>query len=498
MFDLNKFIGGNVATSGIPSNAIYDLSLKIWQNITNKTWEELYLDAFDKALKESKPYLKKYTCNQGKIEVDKQKIELFIRKYFCSNSTKVSGLTNDNFISELSLAMEEDSILILGGNQLTSEDYQSLIRRLIEKATSAFKESISSNPQAVYTALLEESLGIENTARKNLSLLEKCFSVTLPQLDRIESKVDSLDSVVQQLVSDHISNSSLRTNDALKHEYQAQLRQIKELIRSYKPKQAFRALELLRERIDDTVSSIIHYEILVNMGAAKLSMNHPIEAAGYLINALERNANDENAWYNAALGHILLQKDSEAQQLIDRILAANPASKNAYELIVLISTDETLDNLVEQIPVEYRHSSRIAYGLSHIARLQANHEKEEYWLQVALEDDPDNFEIQATYGTRLLESVSSDHWIMSHRQFSQENIKTIQKSENLLTLAWEKIRNTELRDFWSHIIMNRSIARRNLNRLEEAIQDSEVTLNISPNNPSLLASFQTVGRKPTP
>lgn len=144
--------------SGVPSNAVYDLIKKAWQKINHKTWEELYIEAFKATLNESRPYLSKYAAEDGSIEIDETKISQFLNQDFNIGNTTFSEINGEEFISQLSRVAAEHSILIIGGHQLTDQDYSHIIRNLIEQVRISFKESVISDEKVFNRVLLEESI----------------------------------------------------------------------------------------------------------------------------------------------------------------------------------------------------------------------------------------------------------------------------------------------------------------------------------------------------
>jgi len=478
------------AFSGVPSNAVYDLIKRAWQTITHETWEELYLSAFQIALEESRPYLVRYAIDGGVIEIERAELQQILHRDLDISTVTFSELGSDEFVSTLAQAMADRSVLIIGGHRLSNQDYAHLVRNLIEQVKVRFKQSVLSDSTILNRVLLEESLKNQNLAEETYVYLEIQFGLVLSKLEAIEAKVDQLVEErtvpTTQLAKEISAQVSADTFGALTLEYQAELDYAKELINKYQPKQALNYLESLNRRIEHQAQPIVKYRLLANMGAARLSMNQPIEAAKLFIQSYSLNGSDENARYHAALGYALLEHYDEAKKLVHQILESNPTHERAYTVLVQIHPDKNLDTLIEEIPAFCRNSSSIAYALSHVARRQLNFEQAEYWLRVALEKDSDSFETQASYGTLLLQLVNADPWLAQSRQLNEEDQKKLQKADQFLTDAWEKIANTELHGFRPDIIMNRSIIRRFLNRLGEAIQDADIALRIDPDNPTFI------------
>jgi tetratricopeptide (TPR) repeat protein len=478
------------AFSGVPSNAVYDLIKRAWQTITHKTWEELYINSFQAAIEESRPYLMKYAESGGVIDIDRAELQLILNRDLHIDETTFSGINSDEFVSTLAQAMANQSVLIIGGHPLNNQDYTHLIHNLIRQVKVSFKQSVLSDSTVLNRVLLEESLRNQNLVEETSAYLASQFSLVLSKLARIEAKVEKLVEErtipIAELAKEISTQVSTDTFGALTLEHQAELDYAKELINKYQPKQALNYLESLKDRIENQSQPIVKYRLLTNMGAARLSMNQSVEAAKLFIQAHNLNKNDEDACYHAALGYAILEEYHEARKLVCQILEGNSAHEKTYTILVQIYPDENLETLIEKVPGFYRSSHSIAFTLGHIARRQLDFEQSEHWLRIALERDPDSFETQAAYGTLLMELINVDPWFVQSYQLNEKDQEKLQRADQLLTSAWEKIADTELRDFRPDIIMNRSIARRYLRHLEEAIEDADVAIKIDPDNPIFL------------
>jgi hypothetical protein len=60
----------NYIFSGVPSNAVWDLIKAAWQKASQKSWEDLYLDAFQAAVDEARSRLSAYAEN-GEVALDR-------------------------------------------------------------------------------------------------------------------------------------------------------------------------------------------------------------------------------------------------------------------------------------------------------------------------------------------------------------------------------------------------------------------------------------------
>src|SRR5260370_25927862 len=181
--------------SGVPSNATYDIIKAAWKKATDRSWEDLYLDAFQAALNEEKPHLEKYTREGGDIALDRQSLFQLLHQDLAvaPENLTYSQLSNNEFIDKLADAMELHSVLIIGGHELSQTDYSQLIHNLVRHAKSLFKETILINEQAFRRELIAETLTNQELLRQVQNYLINQFGLqVLERLETIEGKIDSV------------------------------------------------------------------------------------------------------------------------------------------------------------------------------------------------------------------------------------------------------------------------------------------------------------------
>src|SRR2546425_3905958 len=186
---------GNILFPGVPSNAVYDLIKVVWNKATNKAWEDLYLDAFQHALKQSKPYLKKYSGEGDDIPVDRDALSNILHWDLGAavDTWSYSQLSTDEFITKLARAMEAHQVLVLPGRELSETDYSQLIHNLVRLARALFKEAILNNEQAFRQALLDEALLDQARVQQLQDYLISQFGPSvLEKLKALEGKIDDV------------------------------------------------------------------------------------------------------------------------------------------------------------------------------------------------------------------------------------------------------------------------------------------------------------------
>ncbi|MGB7290549.1 MAG: tetratricopeptide repeat protein [Thermodesulfobacteriota bacterium] len=275
---------------------------------------------------------------------------------------------------------------------------------------------------------------------------------------------------------------------ALTIEYQAELDHSRDLVNDYKPKQALEFLEKLKKRIWSNAGQIVKYRLLTNIGAAKLAINQEEEAAKLFLEALQHNPDDEKALCNSAFGYLLLGQLEEAITFVTKVLEKNPASSRAYALLIgALSTRENFEEIIASVPEPYRTSEEVAYAIAHLARKKGNLAEAERWLQIAVENGKESsHETRAALGEIMLQRATERNSLIYGSQLDDSTKEEINEAIQLLTHAWEVVSNTDLRNFRTSWIVNRSIAKRLLDDLDGATKDIEIAMEIVPSNPTFI------------
>lgn len=342
------------------------------------------------------------------------------------------------------------------------------------------------NRLADFTELLEKhfpELSISTRAiKKEIDDIKKATQAILESEEGIRSDVASLP---EKIGVAKIANYPDLSTSILTPEYQAELDHSRDLLNKNEPKEALEFLEKLKSRIWTDSPGIVKYRLLTNIGSAKLIFDQEQEAAQLFLEALQYNPEDEKALGNAALGYMLLGQTEKANIFANKVLDKNPANSLAHSIIMQISPDdEKLEDIIAKVPEPYRNTPSVAYGFSYLLRKRNKLSESIKWLEIAVENDEEDLpDLKGALGEILIQSIIEDQSVSYGNQLNDEQKEQIKEAIDLLSLAWNRISETGLRNLRLTWIVNRGLAKRVLGHLEEAIKDVEIALEAEPFNP---------------
>jgi tetratricopeptide (TPR) repeat protein len=259
----------------------------------------------------------------------------------------------------------------------------------------------------------------------------------------------------------------------LGNDYSRDLNYPKELIEENNHVQALKYLHKFKEEKWDNSNDLIKYKLLTNIGICQLQLFDEAQAAGNFIEALKYNPNDEKAISNASLGYTLKGNKFKFQELFAKAKELEIESELLFTCLILNESKEVeLTELVEKIPTSFLKSSQICYSICSFAKEQRSKVEALKWLLLAIENniDSDKVLFNGTLGTVLLELIIEPFDILSN-EIDSDKKNYIEKAIQLLTDAWDKIKDTDLRKsryFW---LLNRGIAKKFINDLKGAYDD---------------------------
>ena len=177
----------NYFFTGVTGNTAYDILKNFWQQVFGKDLEEIYLDAFEQAVTNERPRLNRYG---DLVELEREVLRRALRTDLAMNvnQTSLSDLSEAEFCQRLAETMHTRQVLIIGGHNLTIEDYQQLLRNLIRHATAILRQKVLENEAAFNQMLLTEVQGDRSQLSEVQSYLTDRFDLTLQKLDSIESQ----------------------------------------------------------------------------------------------------------------------------------------------------------------------------------------------------------------------------------------------------------------------------------------------------------------------
>ena len=143
--------------TGIPSNLATDLLKAVWKRWTHKDWEQLYLDAFERAVDVARTDLQRYTAEDAEICLDRDALRRVLHQdlRLTLQPSSYSELLDDQRLAQLASALERNSVLVLGGHNLDREGYAQVTRNLVKHAKSLFREAVRGDEEG-FKAMLQE------------------------------------------------------------------------------------------------------------------------------------------------------------------------------------------------------------------------------------------------------------------------------------------------------------------------------------------------------
>jgi len=293
-----------------------------------------------------------------------------------------------------------------------------------------------------------------------------------------------------QKVENIIFDPSKLISEIKEEEYNAELNHIKNLLNSFEVDKALANLEELKNRIWNNSSDQIKFRILTNIGSAKLYKNKHQEAAKYFIEAYQYNKGEEKAISNLSLAYFILKEFVKSRDFALKVLQNNPTNYVAFSMLIQSQIqlgEKNLEEVVKTIPNEVRNSSEVYSMLSFQAYKQNDIESAKKYGEIALDlDKKNNPEIKINLAITLLEILFKQQNIIFGSQISLEAKKQFVKIINLLSEAWEKIKEKDLAKYKSFWLVNRAKAYRLLNNLSEAEKDIDLALYYEPDNPEYI------------
>jgi len=288
-----------------------------------------------------------------------------------------------------------------------------------------------------------------------------------------------------QIAEGFSSLQNISSSLALVEEYKNELEYAKKLLDQNKPKSALDYLDHFnKEKWDMITDPIVKYHLLKYLGGAHLQLDDNENASRMLIEALQYNPEDEKAQGNAALAYLLVNDFDRCQKLIDTILENNPANTRAYSLSIQ-SKDSSVafEAIVDTIPKTYRSNPEVAMALGRAAHIRKLFDDAIEWLRVSIESNQEDWpEPRGLLGAVLLEKHLLKHSLTPHMFLEESERKGIEEIIDLLSQAWNRISDTEIKGtrlFW---LANRSLAKSIVGDLGGAIKDIDIALAEEPDN----------------
>lgn len=273
-------------------------------------------------------------------------------------------------------------------------------------------------------------------------------------------------------------------------EYTSEIDEIRSLIDSAHPKQAFDRLTALEKRLKPDAAPVIKFRVITNKAASLAAIGEEEKAALLFIEAFQYNPHEEKALCNKALGYVLLGQRDEAEKIIKEVLERNPLSERGHELSIYNAPEsETLDSIIARTPEVLRSKEAVAYALAHAARDRSSMTDAIQWLETAVKNLPSGKsapDLKATLATAILQAFEKRHDVQAGIQISSSDRAQLERALELLNEAIGALEQTETLKYRTNWVGNRAVAHKLLGEHEKALADAELAIKLDPDKPGFL------------
>ena len=249
------------------------------------------------------------------------------------------------------------------------------------------------------------------------------------------------------------------------------------------PAQALDYLEQQKRLLWSSASPHVKCRLLMATGVAHLRLANEQRAAELFLEAVQYDPNDEKTICNAAVGYMILEDLSKASELVQTVLARNPANSYARSLLIQASL-EPLNEVVSQLPEYCIKNQEIAFALGALAKKQGALAQAENWYRVACHASKDvSPDIKATLAQTIFERLQQEEaFALQVGQITDELRTRLCEVEQLLSEAWEAMSEERARRPRLSWLLTRGMVRRNLGKQRNARADAEEALRLDPKN----------------
>ncbi|HEX9987885.1 MAG TPA: HEAT repeat domain-containing protein [Chloroflexia bacterium] len=209
------------ALSGVIGNSAHDWVKAQVRQFTQKSWEELYMQAFKDTTRENSKWITK-RHGQGVTTLNIEELHNTLHQDLQANidAMSFSELSEPSFKRSLANAMVNRNVLEIDGHTYTEEDYSSISLRLVEHATSRFGNLILGDVPMWGRALFAEALanverGVQLAAflQKELGISAETLTQMFSTLKETNAYAKSSYQMLERLVQAMLSNAMISSID---------------------------------------------------------------------------------------------------------------------------------------------------------------------------------------------------------------------------------------------------------------------------------------------
>lgn len=168
-----EFLFSSIASEVMGSTA-YDVVRNWWQRRHRKDIDEVYVEAFGRAAIALEPMLQHYAESGAEISVQTD----LLREVLRANTARLipSGGDLRGFLRSLTAKLQDTQVLIIPGHQLSSQDYQALLLKVLELAWQNIFAELSYDEILFRDAVKEAAQSIQTTEEEILSAIRRAES----------------------------------------------------------------------------------------------------------------------------------------------------------------------------------------------------------------------------------------------------------------------------------------------------------------------------------
>lgn len=317
------------------------------------------------------------------------------------------------------------------------------------------------------------------------SIVDDMFQM---EMRRMQEQVSETLDNTKQLIANDIKQSSV--NDEMLNgianlaarlntiaslnstDFSSEIDTIMELRASKQQESALVALERLKDRDWEPMTPHERYRTLANMGIICLELDQQERAGNLFIEAFSHENDTIKSLGIGALGYILKKDRSLAEDCIQRAWAIDPLNADSWYAYIMLNKEAlSYQELIAKIPDEVKKDVEIANGLAQAASAHQLYLEAAKWAQVALDNSTINsFDNKVALATSILQSQMQPYEVLSEQVSESVKVK-IKYVIELITEAWEEIKNTPLSKSRAWWLVNRGVAYKFFPDREAAYQD---------------------------
>lgn len=375
-----------------------------------------------------------------------------------------------------------------GGERFNSKSSNEERRSYDNLILLCYEHHIKTNDTKRYTVGLLKKIKSEHEAQSSESykldeaLLGKIYNQQLKLIQSIKKDTESiLDDTGS--IKDQIIELSKQINEVAPLSTKSSSKTIDTILEIGIEKQPQVVLDQLKrfKKNSSRLNELENYRIEANCGLCYLNIFKYSQATHCFERALAYQPENSKALALASLGSWLSGSKKRAKELSKKAIKIDGLNINAWIVnLRLYSKKISFKKLKKLVPRELIQTREILYVLGFCAKERGLFQEAINLFQKAIDSSKkdESYDIKATLATTIIESISDPFLIFSNQVSSDIKLK-LNYAMDLLSEAWEAIKQTELRESRSWWLTNRGIANKLKGQFEMAIDDFKLVFDIN-------------------